>query len=262
MGTYTANYNLFMPTVGETGWGTLVNGNFTTIDTTMKSLSNRITAVENEVNGALSCTSVTTSGKVTANGGISTKTLTATTGTFSGVVTGSSGTFSGSVSSSNISDRNVWVLILSETSSNLSNYPVHFNVLGSVNASTYGSVTLDFINITLSPGSSTSRLVCYNPHNTTYGITPIVDIKVIGGSWSYTAHTNGYVTATFNSKTITNSGISMSLAEVKSMLTTPFNSTIKNTGTSATSQYSIRVLFNNTSSNQQYGYLVPLDLIS
>ena len=85
MGTYTTNYNLFMPTVGETGWGTLVNGNFTTIDTTMKSLSNRITAVESEVNGALSCTSVTTSGKVTGNGGIA-----GTTGTFSGAVTGAS----------------------------------------------------------------------------------------------------------------------------------------------------------------------------
>ena len=95
MGTYTTNYNLFMPTVGETGWGTLVNGNFSTIDTTMKSLSNRITtcesygarvtAIENEVNGNLSCTSVTTSGKVTANGGI-----TSTTGTFSGAVTGAS----------------------------------------------------------------------------------------------------------------------------------------------------------------------------
>lgn len=84
MGTYTTNYQLYIPTVGETGWGTLVNGNFTTIDSTMKSLSNRITAVENEVNGALSCTSVTTSGKVTANGGI-----TSTTGTFSGAITAS-----------------------------------------------------------------------------------------------------------------------------------------------------------------------------
>ena len=93
MGTYTTNYNLFMPTVGETGWGELVNGNFTTIDTTMKSLSNRITtcesygtritAIENEVNGNLNCTSVTTSGKITGNGGIA-----GTTGTFSGAVTG------------------------------------------------------------------------------------------------------------------------------------------------------------------------------
>ena len=83
MGTYTSNYNLFMPTVGETGWGELVNGNFTTIDTTMAGLNTRLTAVENEVNGALSCTSVTTSGKITGNGGIA-----GTTGTFSGAVTG------------------------------------------------------------------------------------------------------------------------------------------------------------------------------
>lgn len=47
MGTYTANYNLFMPTVGEQGWGELVNGNFTTIDATLKGLSNRATALEN-----------------------------------------------------------------------------------------------------------------------------------------------------------------------------------------------------------------------
>lgn len=62
MGTYTANYNLFMPTVGEQGWGTLVNENFSTIDTTMGDLNARLTTVESEVNGDLSCTSVTTSG--------------------------------------------------------------------------------------------------------------------------------------------------------------------------------------------------------
>ena len=84
MGTYTTNYNLFLPTIGEQGWGELVNGNFTTIDTTMKSLSNRITAVENEVNGNLSCTSVTTSGTITsagvinANGGVKGNATTAT----------------------------------------------------------------------------------------------------------------------------------------------------------------------------------------
>ena len=47
MGTYTANYQLYMPTVGEQGWGDLMNGNLTTIDTTMKGLSNRATALEN-----------------------------------------------------------------------------------------------------------------------------------------------------------------------------------------------------------------------
>lgn len=93
MGTYTTNYNLFMPSIGEQGWGTLVNGNFTTIDTTMMGLSNRITAVESEVNGNLSCTSVTTSGtiistgKITSNGGIECKSLTATSISNSGNMT-------------------------------------------------------------------------------------------------------------------------------------------------------------------------------
>ena len=48
MGTYTTNYQLFMPTVGETGWGTLVNGNFTTIDTTMSGLNTRVGTLETE----------------------------------------------------------------------------------------------------------------------------------------------------------------------------------------------------------------------
>lgn len=48
MGTYTTNYNLFMPSIGEQGWGTLVNGNFSTIDTTMKGLNTRIGTLETE----------------------------------------------------------------------------------------------------------------------------------------------------------------------------------------------------------------------
>ena len=91
MGTYTANYQLYMPSIGEQGWGDLMNGNLTTIDTTMKSLNtrmgtaennitsldsrldtvetygSRITAIENEVNGNLSCTNVTATNTLTAN---------------------------------------------------------------------------------------------------------------------------------------------------------------------------------------------------
>ena len=98
MGTYTTNYQLYKPTVGERGWGTLINGNYDTIDTTMKGLSNRITAVESEVNGALSCTSVATSGTITstglitANGGVNGGAITGTTITattkFSGILYG------------------------------------------------------------------------------------------------------------------------------------------------------------------------------
>ena len=50
MGTYTTNYNLFMPTVGETGWGTLVNGNFETIDTELKSLNNKLVSTVAAIN--------------------------------------------------------------------------------------------------------------------------------------------------------------------------------------------------------------------
>ena len=72
MGTYTTNYNLFIPTIGEQGWGELVNGNFSTIDTTMKSLSNRTTALESviQVDGNQNVTfpgSVTVSGNMNAN---------------------------------------------------------------------------------------------------------------------------------------------------------------------------------------------------
>ena len=49
MGTYTMNYNLFMPSVGEQGWGELVNGNFTTIDTTMAGLNTRIGTAETNI---------------------------------------------------------------------------------------------------------------------------------------------------------------------------------------------------------------------
>ena len=50
MGTYTTNYNLFLPSIGEQGWGELVNNNFSTIDTTMQSLSNNIGTLETEMN--------------------------------------------------------------------------------------------------------------------------------------------------------------------------------------------------------------------
>lgn len=49
MGTYTANYQLYMPTVGEQGWGDLMNGNLTTIDTTMKGLNTRIGTAETNI---------------------------------------------------------------------------------------------------------------------------------------------------------------------------------------------------------------------
>ena len=105
MGTYTTNKNLFMPTVGEQGWGTLVNGNFETIDTFLKPISLSGSTytftgnhVGNQSGGTISATSITNSGtstftgKITANGGIGTTTLTtSSTITSTGKITGNGG---------------------------------------------------------------------------------------------------------------------------------------------------------------------------
>ena len=96
MGTYTTNKNLFMPTVGETGWGTLVNNNFETIDNFLKPISlsgSTYTFTGNQTGGTITATSITNSGtltstgKITANGGIGTKTVTATGVTVNGNAT-------------------------------------------------------------------------------------------------------------------------------------------------------------------------------
>ena len=85
MGTYTTNKNLFMPTVGEQGWGTLVNGNFETIDNFLKPITvsgSTYTFTGNHTGGSISATSIsnsgtlTNTGKITGNGGIGTTSLT------------------------------------------------------------------------------------------------------------------------------------------------------------------------------------------
>ena len=85
MGTYTTNYNLFMPSVGEQGWGDLVNGNFTTIDTTMKGLNTRIGTLENETDAI--------EGRVTNLEAGNFETITAGVGNFGEIITNGSLTF-------------------------------------------------------------------------------------------------------------------------------------------------------------------------
>ena len=80
MGTYTTNYNLFMPSIGEQGWGDLINGNFTTIDNTMKGLSNRLSIIQVDENQ-----NVTFPAKVSANGGFKIGGLTKENGVFSAI---------------------------------------------------------------------------------------------------------------------------------------------------------------------------------
>ena len=117
MGTYTTNKNLFMPTVGEQGWGELVNGNFSTIDTFLKPISLSESTytftgnhVGNQSGGSISATSITNdgtltqtgtstfTGTITANGGIGTKALTTTSISNSGTLTQTgTSTFTGKI---------------------------------------------------------------------------------------------------------------------------------------------------------------------
>lgn len=63
MGTYTTNYNLFLPTIGEQGWGELVNGNFTIIDTAMTGLNTRVGTLETEADAVEERVTILEAGK-------------------------------------------------------------------------------------------------------------------------------------------------------------------------------------------------------
>ena len=110
MGTYTTNYQLYMPTIGEQGWGDLVNGNFITIDTTMKGLDTRIGALEplSDIHVDEN-RNVTFPGSVTATGGFNLGTIgkiTTETGVISGVYLSYENTL-GSVSGSGTTSKSV-----------------------------------------------------------------------------------------------------------------------------------------------------------
>ena len=101
MGTYTTNKELYKPSVGETGWGTLVNGNFETIDNFLKPISlsgSTYTFTGNQTGGTITATKITNSGtltntgKITANGGVGTTSLTtSSTITSTGKITANGG---------------------------------------------------------------------------------------------------------------------------------------------------------------------------
>ena len=76
-----------MPTVGETGWGTLVNENFSTIDTFLKPISLSGSTytftgnhVGNQSGGTITATKITNSGTLTNTGNIT------ASGTINGIV--------------------------------------------------------------------------------------------------------------------------------------------------------------------------------
>ena len=49
MGSYTPNYNLYMPSIGEQGWGDLVTNNFETLDTNLNNLQDHINTIDTNI---------------------------------------------------------------------------------------------------------------------------------------------------------------------------------------------------------------------
>ena len=224
MGTYTTNKNLFMPTVGETGWGELVNGNFTTIDTFLKPISlsgSTYTFTGNQKGGSISATSITNSGtltstgKITANGGI-----VGTTGTFSGDVSGANASFE-----SINAHRIFYEYILVNNNTEL--LGVNYLSFGSTNIVANGTFQINLLgNTNVIPGGTTTFNYRTYLVNTDYGgLIYCNGMTIKSGSWSYKLKTNhDVITATITdctgkSYTANYNGVSITLAQVNTLLT-------------------------------------------
>ena len=270
MGTYTANYQLYMPTVGENGWGTLINGNFETIDTTMKGLDTRLTAVESEVNGNLSCTSVTTSGtitssgKITGNGGIAGNLTGNVTGSiYGGTVAGSTGTFSG--------------VITAKNTTKFGGIPYTWYLFGSdvPNGYKYNNIG-DSLGGTIQPNDNTNRIIMGSTRvndgetltiKSVHGVSSnflafVREIKKIDGSWSNPVikTSSEYVTATISglNGTITSTGLTITYEQAVALLNSQSTITLKNTHAASHGSYvnaSMGIYITNTSSSNQTSYI-------
>ena len=273
MGTYTTNKELYKPSVGETGWGILVNGNFETIDNFLKPISlsgSTYTFTGNQTGGTITATKITNSGtltntgKITANGGIGTTSLTTSctitsTGkiTANGGIAGTTGTFNEVVTAKNV---NIYGMIpytlylFSTMPTNVLHHYIGPSVgNGNVTANYYISYTLTS-NASTPDGGSATFTIFTGLNNDIPAM--INDIKVVSGSWSNPILKTGsqYITATITgiSGTITNTGLTITYAQAVSLFNRKQTVTFKNSrsGTSALGG-DIRMEIKNTSSSTQ-----------
>ena len=261
MGTYTTNKDLYKPSIGENGWGTLVNGNFETIDNFLKPITvsgSTYTFTGNQKGGSISATSITNSGtstftgKITANGGIGTKALTATTGTFSGVVT-----------SKNVNTYGLRpvTMVLSEknltSSAATSDYCYGESPLsGSINAG--NSFNLKFSPSDLYMAASTTRTVKLVPAIGDNSDCLIHEIKHLYGSCTFTLKTSvNHITAKIGNMNVTSTGTNITLSQVLDLMSNEWSVTLTNSYTSYVQHAYIYITITNTGSTQLYYHTLP-----
>ena len=177
MGTYTANKNLYMPTVGEQGWGDLMNTNLSTIDNFLKPITVSGSTytftgnhVGNQSGGSISATSITNSGtltstgKITANGGIGTTSLTtSSTITSTGKITGNGGIGTTSLTTSST---------ITSTGLITANGGVKGNITGKINISSLGGNSNNLKVCTLACSTKTSEFILRKNSKTSVTLTP------------------------------------------------------------------------------------------
>ena len=202
MGTYTTNYNLFMPSIGEQGWGTLVNGNFATIDAMMAGLNTRVGTLETEtgaMKGKLDYIEIN-NGAVEGN----------FTGNFTGVLTGKI----------NVQEYS--------TSGDIKLFDLSFNNPSIANTTVSNALTCNIATVT----PRTSNVFTY------VGDTPVLNSTcTISGSIKQTGtYVNGSTGSTLNPKLNNGSGVNVTVVD------TTTGSTVLNTKISTTFTESYKIL--------------------
>ena len=179
MGTYTTNYNLFLPTIGEQGWGDLVNGNFETIDNTMSGLNTRMGTLETETN-AVAQRVGTLEGKVSTGGSISPSRIDADS-------------INGGIYPTHIyvPFKNTGVVCVMDIDKTLSISNKKYNEVQN-QTFTLGSITID--NGVFAPTNDITVNLAVNKITAAY-IETTLNVKDEGGNIVYNKTFNGYATS-------------------------------------------------------------------
>ena len=258
MGTYSTNKNLFMPSVGETGWGTLVNNNFSTIDTFLKPITVSGSTytftgnhVGNQSGGSISATSIsnsgtlTNTGKITANGGLA-----------GGAISGTTGTFSGNITSDNLTPYGIkYKLLLKNSNTDMSTIHIPTHSPNALQSNGYYSLDSGQT-VYLNAGQSTTHKVFFGTGTAVPGHTAYVE--PISGAWEYGLYiTTADIVASINGISgITETGKTISVSQFNQLLSGIYSVTFNNPS-SYQRQGRIQLRIYNRGSTNQYISIVP-----